>query len=124
MDVRHAETADTCRLIRQGLLVGVESEVDDVADTQCVDISQLRLRRLTGCGLPVIEPTPIVDGFRVGHHLLDLGLAGGARRGTRLIGAQRFPRISNPRLPRASTAFAWPCRTARRAFPGLSLPRR
>ena len=39
VDVRHAETADTCRLVRQSLLMGVKPEVDDVAHAQCVDVS-------------------------------------------------------------------------------------
>jgi hypothetical protein len=85
----------------------MQAKVDDVADAQCVDISQLRFGRLAGCGYPVIEPTPIVNGFRIGHHSLDfwLGFGAGARRGTRLIGADSFPRISNPRFPSASRAF-------------------
>jgi hypothetical protein len=44
-----------------------------VADAQFVDISQLRFGRLTRCGYPVIEPTPIVNAFRIGHHSLDSG---------------------------------------------------
>jgi hypothetical protein len=83
----------------------MQAKVDDVADAQYVDISQLRFGRLTGCGYPVIEPTPIVNGFRIGHYSLDFGLGGGARRGTRLMGADSFPRISNPRFPSASRAF-------------------
>ena len=74
MDIRHAEPADTCRLIRQGLLVAMQAKVDDVADAQCVDISQLWFGRLTGCGYPVVEPTPIVNGFWIGIHSLDFGL--------------------------------------------------
>src|SRR5437016_2413136 len=73
MDIRHAEPADTCRLVRQGLFVGMEPEVDDVADAQVMDVCQLWFGRLAGCGYPVIEPTPIVDGFRVGHHPLVFG---------------------------------------------------
>ena len=45
--------------------MAMQAEIDDVADAQCVDISQLRFGRLTGCGYPVIEPTPIVNGFRI-----------------------------------------------------------
>jgi hypothetical protein len=41
--------------------MAIQAKVDDVADAQCVDISQLRFGRLTGCGYPVIEPTPIVN---------------------------------------------------------------
>ena len=76
-----------------------------MADAQCADIGQLQFGRLTGCGYPVIEPTPIANGFRIGRHSLDFGFGGGARRGTRLIGADSFPRISNPRFPSASRAF-------------------
>src|SRR5271165_1777858 len=35
----------------------------------------------------------------------DFGFGGGDRRGTRLIGADSFPRISNPLFPSASRAF-------------------
>src|SRR5215831_6530961 len=41
----------------------------------------------------------------IGRHSLDFGLGGGARRGTRLHGADSFPRISNPCFPSASRAF-------------------
>jgi hypothetical protein len=51
----------------------MQAKVDDVADAQCVNVSQLRFGRLAGCGYPVIEPTPIVNGFRIGHHSLDFG---------------------------------------------------
>src|SRR6266436_6687314 len=67
MDIRHAETADACRLIRQSLFMAVKPEDNNVADAQCVDISQLLFRRLAGCCYPIIKPVPIVDGFRVGH---------------------------------------------------------
>src|SRR5712671_5743784 len=67
MDIRHAETANTCCLIRQSLFMAVKPEVNNVADAQCVDISQLLFRRLAGCCYPIIKPAPIVDGFRVGH---------------------------------------------------------
>ena len=53
--------------------MAMQAKVDDVADAQCVNVSQLRFGRLAGCGYPVIEPTPIVDGFRVGHHSLVFG---------------------------------------------------
>src|SRR5712671_954953 len=85
--------------------MAMQAKVDDVADAQCMDISQLQVGWLAGCGYPVIEPTPIVNGFRIGHHSLHFCPSGGARRGTRLIGADSFPRISNPRFPRASRAF-------------------
>jgi hypothetical protein len=35
---------------------------------------RVRFGRLTGCGYPVVEPTPIVNGFWIGHHSLDFGL--------------------------------------------------
>jgi hypothetical protein len=47
--------------------MGVEAQVDDVADAESVDIGQLRLGRLAGCRYPIIETTPVVDRFRVGH---------------------------------------------------------
>ena len=49
VDVGHAEPADTCRLVRQSLLVSVETEIDDVADSQCLDVRELLLGWLTGC---------------------------------------------------------------------------
>src|SRR4051812_34539674 len=87
MDVRHAETADACRLVWQCRLMCVEPQVDDVADAEAMDVRELRLCRLTGCGYPVIESPPVVDRAGVGHHSLDFGFSGGARRGTRLTGA-------------------------------------
>src|SRR5690349_23333588 len=50
--------------------MAMQAKVNDVADAQCVDISQLRFGRLTGCGYPVIEPAPIINGFWIGHHSL------------------------------------------------------
>ena len=44
--IRHPETADARRLVQQRLLMGVEPQVDDVADAESVDICQLRLGRL------------------------------------------------------------------------------
>ena len=44
--IRHAETADARRLVQQRLLMGVEPQVDDVADAESADICQLRLGRL------------------------------------------------------------------------------
>src|ERR1700736_6697180 len=64
------ETAHTRRLVWQRLLMGVEPQVDDVADAKSVDISQLRFGRLAGCRYPVIETTPVIDRFRVGHGTL------------------------------------------------------
>src|ERR1700722_10805719 len=67
VDIRHTETADARRLVRQRLLMGVEPQLDDVADAESVDIGQLRLGRLAGCRYPIIETTPVVDRFKVGH---------------------------------------------------------
>jgi hypothetical protein len=47
--------------------MGVEPQVDDVADAESVDIGQLRLGRLAGCRYPIIETTPVVDRFKVGY---------------------------------------------------------
>jgi len=58
MDIRHAETADTCRLIRQSFFMAMKPEVNNVADAQCVDISQLLFRWLAGCCYPIIKPVP------------------------------------------------------------------
>ena len=67
VDVRHAETADARGLVGQRLLVGMEPKIDDVADAEGADVGELRLGRLTGRGDPIIEPTPVVDAFRVSH---------------------------------------------------------
>src|SRR5438132_1535215 len=67
MDVGHAKTVDARRLVRQRLVMGVEPQVDNVADAESVDIGQLRFGRLAGCRYPIIETTPVVDRFRVGH---------------------------------------------------------
>jgi hypothetical protein len=80
-------------LIRQSLFVGVKPEVDDVADAETVNVRELRFGRLTGRGYPIIETTPVVDRFGVGHQSSDFGF-GGSRRGTQLIGADSFPRMS------------------------------
>src|ERR1700730_5535357 len=76
------ETAHTRRLVWQRLLMGVEPQVDDVADAKSVDISQLRFGRLAGCRYPVIETTPVVNRVRVGHGtpLLSLKTACAAER--------------------------------------------
>src|SRR6202035_688092 len=101
--------------------MGVEPQVDDVADAQRVDVGQLRLGRLTGCGYPVIEPSPVVYGFRVRHHSLDFSFSGRARRGTRLTGADSFPRRSKSCLPRASSVFEVALLDNRASFSQLSL---
>src|SRR5438132_8623933 len=70
MDVGHAKTVDARRLVRQRLVMGVEPQVDNVADAESVDIGQLRFGRLAGCRYPIIETTPVIDRFRVGHGTL------------------------------------------------------
>src|SRR5580704_9357652 len=54
----------------------------------------------------------------------DFGFGGGARRGTRLIGADSFPRISNPLFPGASRAFDVALPDRRASFPSfvVSMP--
>src|SRR5208282_3735747 len=66
MDIRHAEPADAPRLVRQGLFMGVETEVDDMAHPERLDFCELRLGRLTGSRDPRVETMPVVDAFRVG----------------------------------------------------------
>jgi len=73
MDVGHAEPAHAPRLVRQGFLVGVEPKVDDVLDAESADFGELRLCRLTRRGDPIIKPTPVVSGFRIGHQTLASG---------------------------------------------------
>src|SRR6266700_1118672 len=65
MDVGHAEAADTCRLVRQSLFMAVKPEIDDVANTQGLDVRELLFGRLTGRCHPIIKSTPVVDRFRV-----------------------------------------------------------
>jgi hypothetical protein len=59
VNVGHAETADARRLVRQCLLMGVEPQVDDVADAESVHIGQLRFGRLAGRRSPLVETTPL-----------------------------------------------------------------
>jgi hypothetical protein len=80
-------------LIRERLLMGMKAEIDDTADAEGADVGELRLGRLTGRGYPIIKPPPVLDRFRVGHQSSVFGF-GGVRRGTRLIGADGFPRMS------------------------------
>src|SRR5437764_10737958 len=100
MDIRHAEPADTCRLVWQSLFMAVKPKIDDMADSKRLDVRELWLGRLTGCCYPIIKPPPVVDAFRVSHHSSGFSFEGGARRGTRLIGADSLARRSNPRFPR------------------------
>src|SRR5271167_1919249 len=69
MDVRHSETADARGLVPQSLLMAVKTEVDDMPDTQRVDLFELRFGRLTRRSDSIVEATPVIDGFRVGHEL-------------------------------------------------------
>ena len=48
----------------------MEPQIDNVADAERVDLGQLRFGRLAGCRYPIIETTPVIDGFRVGHGAL------------------------------------------------------
>jgi hypothetical protein len=54
VDVGHAETGDACRLVREGLFVGVKPEIDDMADAERLDVGELRLGRLSGGGDAVL----------------------------------------------------------------------
>jgi len=38
-------------------------------DTQRVDLFELRFSRLTRRSDPIVEATPVIDGFRVGHEI-------------------------------------------------------
>src|SRR6516162_8063246 len=67
VDINHAEPADARGLVREGLLVGVEPEIHDMPDAERLDVRELRLGRLAGCGDPVVEPSPMIDHFRVSH---------------------------------------------------------
>jgi hypothetical protein len=69
MDVCHSETADARGLVRQSLFMAVKPEIDDMPDTQRVEIFELRFSRLTGRSDPIVQATPVVDGFRVGHEV-------------------------------------------------------
>ena len=67
MDVRHSETADARCLVWQSLLMAVKPEIDDMPDTERVEILDLRFGRLTRRSDPIVEATPALGGFRVGH---------------------------------------------------------
>jgi hypothetical protein len=53
----------------QGLLMVVKPEIDDMPDTQRVEIFELRFSRLTRRSDPIVEAMPLIDGFRVGHEI-------------------------------------------------------
>src|SRR5437762_2141910 len=69
MDVRHSETADARGLVRQRLLMAVKPEVDDMLDTERVDLFELWFGRLTRRSDPIVQAAPVIDGFRVGHEM-------------------------------------------------------
>jgi hypothetical protein len=45
------------------------NEADDMPDTQRVDLFELRFSRLTRRSDPIVEATPVIDGFPVGHEI-------------------------------------------------------
>lgn len=47
----------------------MEGKIDDVLDTERLDVGELFLSRLAGRGDPVVEATPVVDAFGIGHGL-------------------------------------------------------
>jgi hypothetical protein len=47
--------------------MAVKPEIDDMPDTQRVEIFELRFGRLTRRSDPIVQATPVIDGFRVGH---------------------------------------------------------
>src|SRR5262249_62324912 len=55
------------RLIGQRLLMRVQTEVDDMADAECLYLGQLRLSWLPRCRYTIINSPPVVDALRVGH---------------------------------------------------------
>ena len=46
--------------------MAVKPEIDDMPDTQRVEIFELQFGRLTRRSDMIVEATPVVDGFRVG----------------------------------------------------------
>jgi hypothetical protein len=47
--------------------MGMKPKVYDVPDAESMDVCELRLGRLARCRYPIIETTPVLDGFRVAH---------------------------------------------------------
>jgi hypothetical protein len=45
------------------------NEADDMPDTQRVDLFELRFSRLTRRSDPIVEATPVINGFPVGHEI-------------------------------------------------------
>src|SRR5580704_15230056 len=97
--------------------MGVEPQVDDVADAESVDIGQLRLGRLAGCRYPIIETTPVVDRFPTADHLTPpVRPDWRSLRGT--LGSHETPRwrevdfepsvpLLTPGRPQKHSAFKW-----------------
>ena len=56
-------------LVGQSLLMAVKPEIDDMPDAQRVEIFELRFGGLTRRSDPIVQATPVIDGFRVGHEL-------------------------------------------------------
>jgi hypothetical protein len=84
VDIHLATASHTRCFVRQGLFVGMERQVDDVAGLETVDTGELLFIRLTGHNYPIIEATPVVDGFRVGYsQLID------AANSVLLVGSRR-----------------------------------
>ena len=54
MGVRHSETADALSLVRQSLLMAVKPQIDDMPDTERVEIFKLRFGRLTRRRDPIV----------------------------------------------------------------------
>jgi len=67
VDVSHAEPVNGRRFIRQRLLMGVQTKVDDVPHAETPDFCELRLGRLTRGRYPIVQTMPVVNAFRVGH---------------------------------------------------------
>jgi hypothetical protein len=67
VDVGHAKPVNGRRFIRQRLLMGVETKVDDVSHAETSDFCKLSLGRLTGGRYPTVQTMPVVNAFRVGH---------------------------------------------------------
>src|SRR5260370_20821714 len=61
---QHRRAADARRLVRQSLLMGVEPQVDDVADAKSVDIGQLRLGGVGRGPYSIFTTTPAVKSFQ------------------------------------------------------------
>src|ERR1700751_4984759 len=49
--------------------MAVKPEVDDIPDNQRAEIFELRFGRLPRRSDPIVEATPVIDGFRVGHEI-------------------------------------------------------